>query len=287
MLNAEGTPPFGGTHAETWGRILETAMGAVRAAGKLQMEWFRCDGGVEAFRRHDLKLKVDRMSEETIASVIRRSYPDHGILGEETGRRPGRTGYLWIVDPLDGSVNYHHGIPHFCVSLACHLLSRASGGREETAAPVTGEPVVGVVYAPVTDELFCGVRGGGATCNGRPIRVGDVHSLEEAVIGFSFGSREETMQRMCAMSASLARDARKLRAFGSTALDMAYVACGRMSGLIQGRVRCWDFAAARVILEESGGLFRAKEVDPGGWEIIACAPGLLHHLENLAGDVLA
>jgi myo-inositol-1(or 4)-monophosphatase len=287
MLNAEGKPPSGGRHGEPWGLLLETAERAARAAGKLQMEWFRCDGGVEVFRRHDLKLKVDRMSEETIASVIRRSFPDHGILGEETGRNPGRSDHLWIVDPLDGSVNYHHGIPHFCVSLACQLLPSESGMRRETAAPSTGEPMLGVVYAPVTDELFCGVRGGGATCNGQPIRVGDVHSLEEAVIGFSFGSREETMRRMCAMSASLARDSRKLRAFGATALDMAYVACGRMSGLIQGRVRRWDFAAAQVILEESGGLFRAREVDPGGWEIIACAPALLPHLENLAGDVLA
>ncbi len=286
MLNAEGTPP-GGTDSELRRRVLETAVSAARAAGRLQMEWFRGGGGVEAFGRHDLKLKVDRMSEETISSVIRRSFPAHGILGEETGNSPGRSGCLWIVDPLDGSVNYHHGIPHFCVSLACHLLPRANGARTETASWCTGEALIGVVYAPVTDELFCGVRGGGATCNGQPIRVGDVKSLEEAVIGLSFGSREETMQRMCAMSASLARDARKLRAFGSTALDMAYVACGRMSGLVQGRVRVWDFAGARVILEESGGLFRAKEVDPGGWEIIACAPFLFPHLKNLAGDFVA
>ena len=122
MSDAEGSPIGYGVGPGFLRRILDTAERAARDAGELQLERFRRGGRVEAFRRHDLKLTVDRLSEETIASVISRTFPGHAILGEEAGRRSGRAGWLWIVDPLDGSVNFHHGIPQFCVSLACHRL---------------------------------------------------------------------------------------------------------------------------------------------------------------------
>ncbi len=281
MVIAKGRSDPMEVPADVARRMRDAAVRAAREAGALQLERFRRKPGVEQVRPHDLKLEIDRLSEEAIVSVLSGAFPDHGILGEESGRRPGRSEYLWIIDPLDGSVNYHHGLPCFCVSLACHVLQPPEGPRSEAAGSALGEPVIGVVYAPVLDELYCGVRGRGATCNGQPISVGDEAAVEDAVIGISFGSREETMQRMCDMSASMVRDVRKLRIFGSTALDMVNVACGRMSALIQGRVRYWDFAGARPILEESGGVFRAREVDAEGWEIIACAPGLFPYLKDL------
>lgn len=262
-------------------RIRETAEKAARAAGRLLLEHFRSGPAVEAVRRHDLKLAVDRYSEETILETIAAAFPDHGFLAEETGLRPGRSDHHWIVDPLDGSVNFYHGIPCFCVSVACYERTCPPGAHRDALSASLGTAVVGVVYAPVFDELFCGVRGGGATCNGHTITVGRETPVEDALIGISLGSREETMARMCSVSAALVRDVRKLRIFGSTALDMAGVACGRMSALVQGRVRPWDFAAARLILEESGGVFEAGEVDPGGWEIIACAPALYPYLKGL------
>ncbi len=262
-------------------RIRETAEKAARAAGRLLLEHFRRGAAVEAVRRHDLKLAADRRSEETILRIIATAFPDHGILAEETGLRPGRSDHLWIVDPLDGSVNFYHGIPCFCVSVACYERTSPPDSPRDALSASLGTAVVGVVYAPVFDELFCGVRGGGATCNGRAITVARETAVEDALIGISLGSREETMARMCAVSASLVRDVRKLRMFGSTALDMAGVACGRMSALVQGRVRPWDFAAARLILEESGGVFEAGELDAGGWEIIACAPALYPYLKGL------
>lgn len=264
--------------------IRETAERAARAAGRLQLEGFRRETAVDAVRRHDLKLAVDRLSEETIIRIIAGAFPDHGILAEETGYRPGPSDRLWIIDPLDGSVNYYHGMPCFCVSVACYARSYSSAATGDAVKASMGEAIVGVVYVPVFDELFCGVRGEGATCNGRPVAVGMDTAVEDAVVAISLGNREETMERMCAMSASLVRDVRKLRMFGSTALDLTAVACGRMSALVQGRVRPWDFAAGRLILQESGGVFEAVEVDSDGWEIIACTPGLYPYLKGVAGS---
>lgn len=267
--------------------ILETAEQAARAAGSLQLEAFRCGNDVEEVQDHDLKLEIDRLSEEVIVEIVSSAFPDHGILAEETGYRLGPTGrseYHWIIDPLDGSVNFYHGIPFFCVSLACYGPPSSSGIFRLEGATSLREPVAGVVFVPVFDELFSSLKGGGATCNGRPIAAGNEKTLKDAVIGISFGSREETMQRMCSMSTALVRDVRKLRMFGATALDIVHVACGRLSALVQGRVCFWDFAAARLILEESGGVFHAREVDPVGWEILASAPGLYPELKRMLGS---
>jgi fructose-1,6-bisphosphatase/inositol monophosphatase family enzyme len=283
MLHADVSKGVKAPYPEVLLGILETAEQAARAAGRLQLEAFRCGADVEEIRDHDLKLEIDRLSEDAIVRIVSADFPNHGILAEERGYRPGRSEYHWIIDPLDGSVNFHHGIPFFCVSLACYGPPPSSGASMPGVAASLGEPVAGVVFVPFFDEVFSGLRGGGATCNGRPITVGSEKTLKDAVIGISFGSREETMQRMCSMSAALVRDVRKLRMFGATALEMVYVACGRLSALVQGRVRPWDFAAARLILEESGGVFHAREIDPEGWEILASAPGLYRDLKGLLG----
>jgi fructose-1,6-bisphosphatase/inositol monophosphatase family enzyme len=148
-----------------------------------------------------------------------------------------------------------------------------------------GQPLVGVVYNPILDELFLGLTGSGATCNQGPISVRNESNLNEAIISLSFGSDEETMQLMEKINARLIRNTRKVRVFGSTSLDMVNVACGRISGLIQRKVRIWDFAAARIILEQSGGVFDASEIAANSWEIIACAPGLFAPLKKLSNDL--
>ncbi len=259
--------------------IRQAAERAVESAGDILMAIWPQRTPPEEVRPHDVKLEADRLSEEAVISILAKSFPDDALLSEERGFRPGRSGRLWIVDPLDGSVNFHHGLSYFAISVACyhHAQESPEGARGDLAS--LGVPLVGVVHAPAFHETYVGVRGGGATCNEAPIAVGRETSLPEAVIGLSFGSREETMARMCRLSATLAREARKVRIFGSTALDMAQVACGRMAALIQGHVRSWDFAAGRVILEESGGLFEARGVGPEGWEILASSPGILPHLQ--------
>ena len=264
-------------------RIQHVAEQAVRAAGNILIRAFRQRTPAETVCPHDVKLEADRLSEEAVVSILARAFPHDGVLAEERGLQPSRSGRVWFVDPLDGSVNFHHGIPYFSVSVACYdqTVSGSEGWPQGRVLSSLGMPLVGVVCAPFFRETFVGVRGRGASCNRTPVTVGRETSLSEAVIGLSFGSREETMARMCRVSASLVRDVRKLRIFGSTALDMVHVACGRMSALIQGRVRSWDFAAGRIVLEESGGVFEARGVGPEGWEIIASAPGIHAYLHSV------
>jgi len=263
-------------------QMRQAAVQAAQAAGRVLMGCFRRSSPAETVEPHDVKLEADRLSEDAVVSTLARSFPEDAVLAEERGFQPGRSDRVWVIDPLDGSVNFCHGIPHFAVSVACYRRVRDRSKDSEGGGPLSslGVPVVGVVYAPFFDELFVGAKGRGATCNDLPIAVGQEKSVSEAVIGFSLGSREETMSRMCAVSASLVRDVRKMRIFGSTALDMAHVACGRMSALVQGRVRSWDVAAGRVILEESGGVFHARSAGPEGWEIIASAPGIYPYLKE-------
>jgi fructose-1,6-bisphosphatase/inositol monophosphatase family enzyme len=195
--------------------------------------------------------------------------------------------YVWIVDPLDGTVNFFHGIPYFCTSVACYYIGDNVKKRSVNWLTALGEPVIGVVYAPILDELFVGLKGFQATRNGLGISAGDEQDLGDAIICMSFGSSEETMQRMERLNSILMRHVRKVRILGSTALDMVNVACGRVSGLLQGCVRNWDFAAARIVLEQSGGLFHAREISSNQWEIVASTSGLYQPLTKLLNDLWA
>jgi myo-inositol-1(or 4)-monophosphatase len=147
-----------------------------------------------------------------------------------------------------------------------------------------GLPLVGVVYAPLVDELFLGVAGETATCNGEVISAGRESDLDDAVISISFGSTEAAMQRMEKLSSLLVRRVRKIRILGSTGLDIVNIARGRLSALLQARINIWDFAAARIVLEQSGGRFDAKQVSDGKWEILASAPGIYNFLKQITTE---
>ena len=279
-IRVEAVPPGrNGIRPPVPVRVLKlTARRAAVAAGEMLMRRFERERVAHRIDAHDVKLDVDCLSEKVISGIIKKNFPHHGILAEESGLGGGPNGYLWIVDPLDGTVNYFHRIPYFCVSLACYY--RCSDGPID-GLEALGTPLVGVIYAPATHDLYVGALGEGATLNGSPIRPGAETSLQDAVVGMSFGSGNTVMERMERLNAVLVRSVRKVRIFGSTGLDMAGVACGRTSGLVQGAVRSWDFAAARVILEQSGGLFDARVTDGNRWEIIAGAPGIYGELEAM------
>ena len=258
-----------------------TAQGAAVAAGDMLMRRFQGKQTPLRLEDHDVKLEVDRFAEKIVTAAVRKAFPDHGILSEESGLRAGSSPYLWIADPLDGTVNYYQQIPHFCVSVACYY-------RREDVRPTRladlGHPLVGVIHAPASGNLFTGALGEGAFCNGVPIRAWGGSSLHEALIAMSFGSGQAVMERMERISSALIRSVRKVRIFGATGLDLAHVACGKSSGLVQGAVRSWDFAAGRVILEQSGGVFSARPIDEDSWEIIAGAPGIFHELKSLISE---
>jgi len=263
-------------------RIHAVALEAARAAGDVLMAAFGRHQAVDSQTTHDLKLAVDRLSEAAALSILQTRFPDHEIVSEEKGLiNPGH-GIRWYLDPLDGTVNYFMGQPYFCTCLACyHTLPEAG---TETIDPL-GQPLAAVVYAPALNKCFEAVPNGPALCNGQTVQPGPEKRLSEAVIGFSYGSDPATMQRMLLVSQALVRRVRKVRIFGATGLDLAHVACGGLSGLVQGSVKVWDFAAAKMIIEKAGGYFRADPIDDDRWQITAAAPGIAVELLRLVARI--
>jgi myo-inositol-1(or 4)-monophosphatase len=239
--------------------IANLAVSAARAAGTMLGDaWRSGDIRVKHREHHDVKLAADVESEKIILSMLREQCPEDGVLAEESGASGNDSEGVWIVDPLDGTVNFSHGHPHFSVSIAwCR----------------NGVPTVGVVYDPVRDELFSAVRGQGAWLNGRRIRVSDVKSLDSAMLAVGFG--KEPAHIMSRQMSSLAMQVQKLRIGGSAALDMAYAACGRLDGYSESRVFVWDLAAASVIITEAGGHCRIRPTgEPYQRECMAANPAI-------------
>ena len=240
--------------------MLETAIRAARRAGAIQREHFGQALRVDEAHRHDIKLQVDKLSEEAIVETLAEAFPDHAVLAEERGAagHPD-SGLRWIVDPLDGTVNYYYGIPHFAVSIAL----------EEN-----GAPRLGVVYDPIRDEIFTAERGQGAHRNGEPIRVAPVDDPAEAIVVLGFMKSEETMRiGLRAMEEVLFR-VRKVRCTGSAALDLAYVAAWRYTAYYEAGIRHWDIAAGRALLLEAGGRFDGPACGDGAFDVFASNGGV-------------
>jgi myo-inositol-1(or 4)-monophosphatase len=218
---------------------LTTAIAAAREAGRLQIENLGTDLGIQTKSSDsDLVTRVDAACEAAIRQAILGAHPDHAVLGEEEGSQ-GSSRYQWIVDPLDGTVNYAHGFPFFCVSIALEI----DGVRE-----------VGVVFDPTRNELFSATRGGGAFLNDRLIRVSSQATLTGRAMlatGFPYDSASalvslEVFKRFLALGLPVRRP-------GAAALDLCFVACGRIDGFFEYKLNAWDCAAGILIIEEAGG----------------------------------
>lgn len=217
------------------------AVRAARQAGSVIMRSYnRLDSLTVAEKRaNDYVSDVDRNAEQAIIDTIRRAYPSHAILAEESGAQ-GDDAHQWIIDPLDGTTNYLHGFPQFAVSIA--LQHR---GRLESA----------VVYDPVRDEMFTAVRGGGALLNDRRLRVTEQRHLKGALLGTGIPFRDQRyMDAYLGMLRSLTQETAGIRRPGSAALDFAYVAAGRLDGFWELGLSVWDFAAGALIVQEAGGV---------------------------------
>ena len=193
-------------------------------------------------QRMDYASEVDGLAETEIVRELRRAYPEYAVLGEEGGAQKGSRGasrYTWVIDPLDGTSNYLHGIPHWCVSIA--LLEN-------------GEPLYGVVFDPLRNELFTASRGGGGALNERRIRIGERKDLTGAMLITGFPPRERSRapaQLDCLRE--LLVEAEDVRRTGSAALDLAWVACGRADAYFEAGVQPWDVAAGVLLVREAGG----------------------------------
>ncbi|MFZ1342048.1 inositol monophosphatase family protein [Thiothrix eikelboomii] len=190
---------------------------------------------------NDFVSEVDKQAEREIIQALRRAYPDHAILGEESGQHGDETAeYQWVIDPLDGTTNFLYGLPHFAVSIG--LKQR-------------GRLLLGVVYDPLRDELFAAARGEGATLNNRRIRVSSRPSLENALLatGVPFRANQNLDLYLDTLRVLVPGTA-GVRRFGSAALDLAWVACGRYDGFWEFGLQAWDLAAGALIIQEAGGL---------------------------------
>jgi len=217
---------------------LDIAASAARAAGALLRENYESDLNVDEMHDYDIKLELDVRSQDLITEHILGAFPDHAIYGEEglAGNQDSR--FQWIVDPIDGTVNYFYGIPHFCVSIAM---------RE------AGELKVGVIYDPMADELYAVEAGGVPTRNGKPISVSSRKTLRESVVTVGFSKSKESLDAGMARYKAIAYQVRKTRMLGSAALALAYIACGRLDAYIEEQISLWDIAAGQLLVESAGG----------------------------------
>ena len=212
----------------------------------------------------DLVTEADRLSEALMVERIRSRFPDHGIITEESPALNEAAGLRWIIDPLDGTTNYAHGNPVFCVSVALEK---------------EGKIVLGVVYDPMRGDLFFARRGNGATLNGRALCVSKVSDLSRSLLatGFPYDIRESPENNLDFFGA-MAVQAQAIRRAGAAALDLAYLAAGRFDGFWELKLKPWDTAAGCLLVSEAGG--RVTEMDGGSWRIdsagLAASNGLIH-----------
>lgn len=221
--------------------MLNIAVRAARNAGDLIQRSADNVGRLTINKKsqHDFVSEVDFQAEQEIIKVLRAAFPDHAILAEESGEHEGND-HQWVIDPLDGTTNFLHGFPQYAVSIALK---------------VKGKIELGVVYDPSRDELFTAERGGGAMLNNRRIRVGRHASLQGALLGTGFPFKsDEYLDSYLAMFRPLCTATSGIRRAGSAALDLAYVACGRLDGFWEIGLQEWDMAAGLLLIQEAGGV---------------------------------
>jgi len=218
--------------------FLDTAIAAAREAGAHLRRHFGTDLHVDAHEKHDIKLALDVETQELITQHLLTAFPDHALYGEEGIAGNPASDFQWIVDPIDGTVNFFYGIPHFCISIALR--------EKETL-------LAGVIYDPMRDEMWAVERGGIPTLNGKPIAVSPRTQLSDAILCVGFSKTGTTINAGLPMLEKMVHRARKCRMMGSAALDMAYVACGRLDAYIEQGISLWDVAAGILLLESAGG----------------------------------
>ncbi len=231
--------------------MLNTAIRAARNAGDIIARAVdRIDRlKIKSKKDNDFVSEIDLQAEQEIINTIKKAYPEHSFLAEESGKQIGSE-YQWIIDPLDGTTNFLYGIPHFAVSIALRVKGRLE---------------VGVIYDPLSQELFTAARGNGAQLNGKRIRVTDRRSLDGALLGTGIPYTEDQYKYMDSyfnMMKDLIPGTAGIRRAGSAALDLAYLAAGRFDGFWEFNLNIWDIAAGVILIEEAGGMVSGLRGEP-------------------------
>jgi myo-inositol-1(or 4)-monophosphatase len=234
-------------------RALERAVDAARAAGALMQRNLHRAKTVNMRSAHDIKLELDVRCQKLITKMLGAAFPEVALLGEEGTAGRQNAERRWVVDPIDGTVNFSYGIPHACVSIAYQELTGAATGRGPN--PDGYETRIGVVYDPFCDELWTARHGRPAMLNGRVIRVSGRPALREAIVSIGFAKTRPSLERTLPFFNALVRRVRKIRLMGSAALGLTYVASGRFDAYLEQGIKLWDIAAGGFILECAGGEF--------------------------------
>ncbi len=242
-------------------RTQVTAVKAARAVGVLMRKELRHAKRAHSATQHDIKLDLDVRCQKLIEKMLRADFPKISVLGEEGDAGDTEMEYRWVVDPIDGTVNFAYCIPHACVSIA---LQRRGGAakrsRKGTPYPDNYETLMGIVYDPFCEELWTAIQGGPALLNGKPIRASKRRKLKECIVSIGFAKSLDSIQTTLPYFSKLVYRVRKIRMMGAAALGLAYVATGRFDGYIESNIRLWDIAAGGLIIECAGGEFWTQAI---------------------------
>jgi len=261
-----------------------------REAGGLLREFYHRGVRTEYKGDVDLVTEADRASEKLIVARLHEALPEHGVYGEEGTRQGLEREFRWYIDPLDGTTNFAHGFPAFCVVLGCE--QRAPGLKPDE----DGEMVAGVIYDPLRDEMFSASRGGGARLsspnqpNGEPIHVSRANKLQESLVATGFPSHKRHASPNVHFYQQFTLRSHGVRRAGSAALDLAYVACGRLDAFWEFQLNPWDTSAGYLLVEEAGG--KITHFDGGKFTLdsreVLATNGLIHaEMEGLFADMFA
>ena len=252
--------------------LLTIAVKAARSAGNIIARFSdQVDSlSIAKKQRNDFVSEVDNMAEQTIINIIKESYPDHAILGEESGNHDGKDDgkeYLWIIDPLDGTTNFLHGVPQYAVSIAVQYKSQI---------------IMAVVYNPISGELFTASKGAGAWLNDKRIRVSKQKTLEGSLLGTGFPYRnDQSVEHYLPVFKTFMQKTAGLRRPGAASLDLAYIAAGRYDGFFEMGLNKWDIAAGVLLIREAGGLVGDLKGEGSYLEtgnIVAANPKIFHQM---------
>jgi myo-inositol-1(or 4)-monophosphatase len=244
--------------------MLDFLIDISKQAGAYLLNQAGSDLLIEHKGRIDLVTKADKTSQEMIIKNIEKRFPGHAIIAEEGYYKSGKEGFAWYIDPIDGTTNFVHGVPMFCVSIA--LYKEAS-------------PLIGVCNNPATQEIFYAEKGKGSFLNGKQIQVSSTRNLIDALVATGFPYKREKMKEVMGCLSNVLSGVQGIRRFGSAAIDLCYVACGRFDAFWEMELKPWDMAAGGLILEEAGGI--VTSMDGTGFNLnkgnIAASNKIIHN----------
>jgi myo-inositol-1(or 4)-monophosphatase len=268
-------------------KLLSVSIEAAHAAGAVMRKNLDIAKKINARTSHDIKLELDVRCQKLIEKTLCAAFPEIAVLGEEGNSGAENAEHRWVIDPIDGTVNFAYGIPHACVCIALQrkvsgVKDRVSGRRQKAARDTQYETIVGLIYDPFLDELWTATATDAARLNGKKIHVSDHSKLEDSMCVMGYGKNEEMIRESLPLFGTLTIKCRKLRNMGSAGLGLAYVACGRFDAYIERGVSLWDIAAGGFIVERAGGEFQREPIDDKhGYRMIVSNGRLRKQIEAL------